>query len=84
MKITQLIPETTGWVATYKIKNDENAELQFIAILGWGLTDGGEVVALVPSTDGKAVFSQFYTGMDGELTFNSLMCGCGHDEDGGE
>jgi|GEM_PF-5351885 len=84
MTLRQIISDTTGWVATYRIKDQEDAELQFIPILGWGLYESGDVLALVPSNDGRAVPCGDYLGMDGELIFDSLTCNHGRDHAGEE
>ena len=72
MKAVQILPDTTDWVAVYKVKDQE--EELYTPLMGWVMTDAGEVVALVPSSDGRAVACDNYTGEDGELTFDRLTC----------
>ena len=78
-KLIQIIPNTTGWVATYREIDGEEVSV-FCPIVGWALYEDGEVVALVPSTDGRAVRVDDMRGEDGELVFDKLACGHLHDE----
>ena len=82
MRIISLIPDMTGWVALYNVKDVADVEHQFIPIVGWALTDQGNVLAFVPSNDGSAVPCVDYHGLDGELEFDTLSCS--HCEDDGE
>jgi hypothetical protein len=77
MKIIQLLPDTSGWLAVYKQRDLE--EPVFSPIIGWALLENSEIIAMVPSTDGHAIPCDEMRGQDGELTFDTLMCACEHD-----
>lgn len=79
--MVSLLPDNTGWAALYLDKNSPD-EPRYLPLIGWGLADSGEIVAMVPSIDGTAVVANLYSGRDGELTFDGLTCGCDDEEEG--
>jgi hypothetical protein len=80
-KITQLLPDTTGYAAIYDNSADADLSPIFVPLVGWAVFDDGEIAAMVPTDDGGLVPARDYSGVDGELKFDSLICGHNCDED---